>query len=40
MNTYGTDIESGIAAANTNFSMQPVGAAIAGTNFAGSQWFK
>ena len=34
VNKDGTDVETCVAAANTNFSMQPVGTAIARTNIA------
>jgi predicted GTPase len=36
MNKDGTDVETCIASANTNFSSEPVGTAIARTNIAGS----
>ena len=40
MNGNGTDIEPGIASANTNFSIQPVNITIARTNAARNQRFK
>ena len=40
MNSNGTDIETGIASANTNFTIQPVNITITRTNVARSQWLK